>query len=326
MLSLIRSDLYRLAHGKMVYVALALLVAYFGMTAYSNYQSSQPEGIAQMEQDVVQMKQWDADPENIAQMEQTIRTFKTRTFIGGYTDADVVGIAPGGLLGAILCMLAALFCYQDSSAGFAKSQLPAFTGHRMSGSRPPMGRGAYYAGKLLTIAILDAVFLVITVILGIISQALLGFVPSNPEPAWQIALWMLLTWLLLCGYTYFAAAACWTIRSSTAGIILSALAGAQGLESLVMVALSSATRIANSAALSNLTAAVGRWLPTTSTDILLNGAAALFGSGGDNAWEAAVQALATTAHPFTHVLMTGLVFCAATGMIAVAIARKRDVA
>ena len=259
-------------------------------------------------------------------MEQTIHEFKTHTFDGGYTDADSVGIAPGGLLGAILCALTALFCYQDFSAGFVKSQLSAFVGHRSSGKRPPAGHGAYYIGKLLTISIVDAAFLIITVALGVGSHVLLGFTASDPEPVWQIAAWMLLTWLLLCGYTFFTAAACWTLRSSAAGIILALGAGAQVLESLIMVALSGAASAADSLTLSNLVATIGNWLPTASTDILLNGASALFGGIGDEAWVAAFQALATTAHPLTHVLVTGLVFCIVTGVLAVAIARRRDVA
>ena len=326
MLNLIRSDLYRIAHGKMVYVAFALLVAYFGMTAYSNFQSSQPEGIAQMEQDLAQLKQENAEPENIVQMEQTIHAFKTRTFDGGYTDADSVGIAPGGLLGAILCVLTALLCYQDFTAGFAKSQLSALVGHHMSRRRAPMGRGAYYAAKLATVAIMNAAFLTVTVASSISSNTALGFTVSDPEPIYQIATWMVLTWLLLCGYTFFTAAACWALRSPAADVIISLLAGSQALESLLMVALGGMARAADSVALSNLTAAIGEWLPATSTNILLNGAPALFGGTGDTAWADAIQALATTAHPLTHVLITGLVFCAVAGVLAVAIARKRDVA
>ena len=326
MLNLIRSDLYRLAHGKMAYVALAILVAYFGMTAYSNFQSSQPEGIAQMEQDLAQLKQEDAGPENIVQMEQTIHAFKTRTFDGGYTDADSVGIAPGGLLGAILCVLTALLCYQDFSAGFAKSQLSALAVHQMRGRCAPAGRAAYYTARLAAIAVIDAMLLIITVTLGIVSNAVLGFTVSNPEPIWQVTVWMLLTWLLLCGYTFSTAAACWTLRSSAAGVIISLLTGSQALESLLMVALSSMARAADSAALFSLTATIGEWLPTTSTNILLNGASALFGGTGDTAWADAIQALATTAHPLTHVLIAGLVFCTVASVLAVAIARRRDVA
>ena len=326
MLNLIRSNLYRLVHGKMTYVALALLVAYFGLTTYSNFQSSQPADIAQMEQDLVQMKRENAEPADIAQMEQTIHAFETHVLNGGYTDANSVGIAPGGLLGAILCVLTALFCYQDFSAGFAKSQLSALAGRQMRAGHPPMGRGSYYAAKLTTLAIMDAAFLTITIALGTASNAILGFTVSDPEPAWQIAIWALLTWLLLCGYTFLTAAACWILKSSAAGVIFSLLAGSQALESLIMVVLNSVARATGGPALSNLAAAVGEWLPMTSTNILLNGAPALFGGLGDTAWADAIQALATTAHPLTHVLATGLVFCIVTSMLAVAIARKRDVA
>ena len=326
MLNLIHSNLYQLAHGKMVYVAFVLLVAYFGLTAYSNFQSSQPEGIAQMEQDLAQLKQEDAEPESIVQMEQTIHAFKTHTFDGGYTDADLVGIAPGGLLSAILCVLTALLCYQDFSAGFAKSQLSALVGHQMSGAHSPAGRGSYYAAKLATIAIMDAVFLTITVTLAIASNAILGFTVSDPEPAWQVAAWTLLTWLFLCGYTFAAAAITWAERNQAVGVVGALLLGSQALEGIMQLALSSGVQLFPGTVIAAALDVIAAWLPTVSTNILLGGTPALFSTANGGLWEAAAQALSLTAHPLTHVIVTALGFLA-LGLVVVFLGcRRRDVA
>ena len=326
MLNLIRSDLYRLVRSRMVYVALAIVALYFGVTAYSNFQSLQPSEIAQMRQDVAQMQQEGAEPEDIAQMEQTIRIFETRTLDGGYTSANLVGVAPGGFLGIILCVLAALFCHQDFGAGFAKNQLSALAGHRMVGRRPSVGRDAYYASKLLTIAIVNALFLAVTVVLGIASQMLLGFAVRDPEPIWQIATWMLLTWLILCGYTFFVAAIAWGERNQAVGAVGALLVGSQGLEAIIQLVLGTGARLVPGTGVAAALEAISAWLPTVSTDILLGGASALFGGVTDGLWAATLQALSTMAHPLAHVVVTAWGFLALGLAIVFLGCRRRDIA
>ena len=326
MLNLIQSNLYRLVRSKMVYVALAIIALYFGMTAYSNYQSSQPADIAQMRLDLVQMRSEGEDAESIAQTEHMIRAFETRTLDGGFTGADMVGVVPGGLLSIILCVLAALFCHQDFSTGFVKNQLSALTGHRVTGERPPIGRGAYYAGTLMTIAIMNAVFLIVTVTLGIASQVLLGFTVRDPEPAWQIAAWMFLTWLILCGYTFFVAAIAWGERNQAVGAVGALLVGSQGLETIIQLVLSTGAQLVPGTGIAAALEAISAWLPTVSTNILLGGASALFGGTTGGFWEATLQVLSTMAHPLAHVVVTTCGFLALGLAIVFLGCRRQDIA
>lgn len=323
MLNLIRSDLYQLIRSKMIYVALTLLVAYFGINTWSLSGWEQPNNIAQIKHELAAQQ---ADPSiDDTWTNDDLYGYQTRTF-ESYTGSNIMGIAPGGLLSMMLCTLTALFCYQDFRAGFIKNQLSAYAGHRVHGRRTPSGRGAYYAAKLTTIALVNSVFLLLTMGLAATSYAICGFTVRNPEPFWQIIIWALLTWLILCGYTFATAAITWAVRNQAVSVVMALLLGSQALEAMIQLALSAGAQFFPQTGIAAALDATTTWLPTTSTNILLGGAPVLFGRTGSGLWEATAQALSLTAHPLTHVIVTALGFLALGLAVVFLGCRRRDVA
>ena len=325
MLSLVRSDLYRLLRSKMIYAALGFLVLYFAVNTWSLSGWEQPDNIARIKHELAAQQ---VDPDVASRWtNEDLYSFETRTF-ESYTSSNIMGIAPGGLLGIVLCTLTALFCCQDFRNGFIKNQLTILAGHRAAGGRVPAGRGAYYAGKLITIALVDALFLLTTMALGFASYAIAGFTVRNPEPAWQIAVWALLTWLVLCGYTFATAALTLAIRNQAFSVIAALAVGSQAFESAVGLVFEAIRQQLPGTGLAAVAGTANTWLPAMSTNILLDGAPALFGSttGTNGFWEATLQALSSTAHPLAHVIATAFGFLTFTLAAVFIGCRRKDAA
>ena len=303
MFNLLKSDVYRLVHGKMLWVGLAFLALVVVGAAGLVWFATTPE-FAQMVNEQAQEEarqsgatvtlttpnSADLDAEEVQALNEKV--IGSRTY--SYGNTFMVGF-----LGLILAVLAALLASSDFDTGFAKNVLA--------------GRGdrrAYFAEKLVLIAVLCGVFLLAGMLLSDAVYAVLGFSYERTETVGEYWSWAVLSWLVLTAYAFLGALIAWATRSKTVGVVFAALVPTGFLESMVLGA---------AAVLAPAMPLVGdavQWLPLSVQQRLAAGGTGLFGAGAS-----AVAGLPAAAQAL---IVFGAIaaVCAALSLTA---CRKRDV-
>ena len=297
MFNLLKSDVYRLVRGKMLWVGLAFLALVVVGAAGLVWFATTPE-FAQMvsEQAQEEARQSgatvtlttpngaDLDAEEVQALNEKV--IGSRTY--SYGNTFMVGF-----LGLILAVLAALLASSDFDTGFAKNVLA--------------GRGdrrAYFAEKLVLIAVLCGVFLLAGMLLSDAVYAVLGFSYERTETVAEYWSWAGLSWLVLTSYAFLAA------RSKTVGVVFAALVPTGFLESMVLGA---------AAVLAPAMPLVGdavQWLPLSVQQRLA--------AGGTGLFEAGASAVAGLPAAAQALIVFGAIaaVCAALSLTA---CRRRDV-
>ena len=178
MLNLLKSDLYRLVHGKMLWVGLAALLAvvvgaagliWFATTPLFaemvNEQAANNQAAANAgstwNMQLTTPNNADLDAAEVEALNEKV--INSRTYSYGSTFMV-------GFLGLIVSVLAALIAASDFDSGFAKSVL---AGRR---SRLP-----YFGEKLLLIALVCGAFLLVAMVASDAAYLLLGFSYEHAE-------------------------------------------------------------------------------------------------------------------------------------------------
>ena len=307
MLNLLKSDLYRLVHGKMLWVGLAALLAvvvgavgliWFATTPLFaemvNEQAANNQAAANAgstwNMQLTTPNNADLDAAEVEALNEKV--ISSRTY--SYGNTFMVGF-----LGLILAVLAALLASSDFDTGFAKNVLA--------------GRGdrrAYFAEKLVLIAVLCGVFLLAGMLLSDAVYAVLGFSYERTETVGEYGSWAVLSWLVLTAYAFLGALIAWATRSKTVGVVFAALVPTGFLESMVLGA---------AAVLAPAMPLVGdavQWLPLSVQQRLA--------AGGTGLFEAGASAVAGLPAAAQALIVFGAIaaVCAALSLTA---CRRRDV-
>ena len=197
MFNLLKSDMYRLVHGKMLWVVTAIVVAASVFVVAMMHAVSSPEGpaaaaasvaaAAEAVEDVAEnaaeaekgaasgsasAELWASvaeDPQALSEADFEDVSREMRTFT---TPADMLGdsVVSGGMLTLIVALVAALFCAQDFTTRFARNLV-----------MDRRGRVRYYGEKIVLVGVLAAFFLAVVSLTSVASrwQAL----PTRPRTA-----------------------------------------------------------------------------------------------------------------------------------------------
>ncbi len=197
MLNLLKSDVYRLVHGKMLWIGAAIVVvvalAAAGMAWWIttpqfadmvNASIGQPDGAG--------MTVSGGEPP--APLNQAVMDNFTHT-----VDQVLVG---SGALTVLVSVLAGRVALDDFSTRFVQS---VFTVRR--------SRWDYYAEKLLLAAMLAAAFVLLADTAVAAAFALFGFSYDVVQPIGEIALWTVLVWLVTTAFTWLSCVVAWLSRS-----------------------------------------------------------------------------------------------------------------
>ena len=267
MYSLLKSDAYRLVHGKMLWVLLAVLLVFVAGAVGLVWFGTTPQ-FAQMvnEQTARNMADSpdasielsasnDADltGEEVAMLNE--KSIDSRTYAYGQM------IVTGGVLGMLATIFAALFLISDFDTGFARS---VFAGRAR--------RASYFVEKLVVCGAVCALFLLAGMFAVDAGYALAGFSVERVEPLGEYWAWVGLAWLNAMAYVLITAVAVWATRSKAAGVAVAVVVASGMLASAIMLAAQ-----ALAPAFPVLAEAV-LWLPRSCTRLLGSGAIDLFAS------------------------------------------------
>ena len=317
MFNLLRSDVYRLVRGKMLWVGLSFLALVVVGAAGLVWFATTPE-FAQMVSEQAQQKPPQSgmsvtittpnnaglDAEEVQVLNE--KTLGSRTY--SYGNTFMVGF-----LGLIVAVLAALLASSDFDTGFAKNVL-AGRGNRR----------AYFAEKLVLIAALWA-FLLAGMLLSDAAYAVLGFSYERTETVAEYWSWAGLSWLVLTSYAFLAALIAWATRSKVAGVVFAALVPTGFLGSMLLSAAAVAASSASSAASSRasvlapampLVGDAMQWLPLSVQQRLA--------AGGTGLFEAGASAAAGLSPAVQGLIVFGAITVACAAL-ALTVCRRRDV-
>lgn len=302
MFNLLKSDIYRLVHGKMLWVGLTFLALVVVGAAGLVWFATTPEFAQMVNEQAQEARQGgatvtltapngaDLDASEVQALNEKV--IGSRTY--SYGNTFMVGF-----LGLIVAVLAALLASSDFDTGFAKNVLA--------------GRGdrrAYFAEKLVLVAALCGVFLLAGMLLSDAAYAVLGFSYERTETVGEYWGWAGLSWLVLTAYAFLGALIAWATRSKTVGVVFAALVPTGFVESMALGA---------AAVLAPAMPLVGdavQWLPLSVQQRLAAGGTGLFDAGAS-----AVAGLSPAAQGLIVFVAIAAV-CAALSLTA---CRKRDV-
>ncbi|OUO86017.1 hypothetical protein B5F40_15490 [Gordonibacter sp. An230] len=293
-----KSDLYRLAHGKMLWVGLALMALLVAGAAGLLWFATTPQ-FAQMVADQAERDRQDMTTGSYQQdgsgqltaeegAEGASTEMPEATTGGGFriTDGSGASLTPeevssfsekmlpsrtgsyaqmlisGGLLAMVVSLVAALFLASDFETGFAKN---VFAGRSRR-------RAAYHVEKLVLCGVLTAVFLLVSVAATEGAFALAGFEYRAAETLGEYWGWMGLAWLSVMVYAVATGAVVLLSRSKAVGIVF-AIIVASGMLANIVVMLASAF----APAFPILNDAV-KWLPASGVKLLGSGGVGLLTS------------------------------------------------
>lgn len=179
MYNLLKSDLYRLVHGKMLWVALACLVALAASSGWFVWFGTTLPDVSTTSE-----LAWDSRTHTYAQL-----------------------LIEGGLLPLIVSIVVALLFAGDYETGFAKS---VFAGR--------LHRAPYFAERLVLCALLCAAFLFAGMLVADASFAVFGSAYQRVETVGEYWTWVGLAWLEATAYAIMTALVAWLTRSKAAAV------------------------------------------------------------------------------------------------------------
>ncbi|HIW75495.1 MULTISPECIES: hypothetical protein [Gordonibacter] len=308
MFNLLKSDIYRLVHGKFLWVGLAILVVYVALAVGLVWFGTTPT-FAQMVNEQTETGQaaevgpnatfriTDGSGANLSSEEVTSlneKVIPSRT----YSYAQI--LISVGALTLLICLIIGELLLTDFEAGFAKN---IFAGRGR--------RWVYYAEKLVLCAVVSAVFLLIGMALTDVGFALAGFEHRQTETLGEFWGWVVLAWLAVMMYATATAIAVGLTRSKAVSISFVILVSTGILASVVM------TPVAALAPALPILTDLMQWLPTSSVKLLGSGGIGLLSSVEGTA----VEGLTV---PAQIALVAGVVIAACTAL-AVAVCPRKDV-
>ncbi|BAK43658.1 ribose/xylose/arabinose/galactoside ABC transporter permease [Eggerthella sp. YY7918] len=307
MFNLLKSDIYRLVHGRMLWVGLALLAAFVAFTVGLVWFATTPV-FAQMvnEQAEANMSETPSGGVvkitngNSAELTHEEAEALNEKVLPSRTNAYAQTLISGGVLALFVSLTIALFLVSDFETGFAKN---VFAGRRR--------RAAYYLEKLMLCGVLTSVFLLAGMVLTDGGFMLAGFEYRFVETVGKYWSWVALAWLAVVTYVVATSVVVLLTRSKAAGIAFAIIIATGMLASLVMTVAS-----ALAPAFPVLADAV-KWLPTFSVKLL--------GSGGIGLLSSTEGTALVGMTVLTQIaLVAGMVIAACTAL-ALAICPRKDV-
>lgn len=244
MFNLMKSDVYRLVHGKMLWVATGVLVGLIVLGVVLLSAVSTPQFLydaAQMSATATVYGTEDADisldaapdeaadgedgadaaggtedeylygmlfedPENLTMADFEAASREMRTFD---SPLDMLGdsLVSGGLLGALVALVVALFFASDFSTRFVRN-LPL----------DRRGRVSYYGGRLVLVGLIALYFLAVGCLVSIGGFLLAGFTFAALNSVAEVVAFVGLSWLCVTAYGCMTAVLVWVSRSAGAGV------------------------------------------------------------------------------------------------------------
>ena len=298
MFNLLKSDIYRLVHGKMLWVSLALTALFVVGAAGLVWFATTPQ-FAQMVAEQAEHDQQNATASDYRQDDMSLSAAETTAegtteptpeatagMAVRFTDGSGANLTPeevetlnekelpsrtnayaqvlvaGGVLATIVSLVTAIFLASDFETGFAKN---VFVGR---GRR----RAAYYLEKLVLCGVLSAAFLLVGMVFTDGSFAIAGFEYRASEALGEYWGWVALAWLAVTMYAMATGATVLLTRSKAVGIVFALVVATGALASIVMTVASTFAP-----AFPVLDDAV-KWLPTSSVALLGSGGVGLLSS------------------------------------------------
>lgn len=216
----------------------------------------------------------------------------TATWAGIFLDGGVIGLVGG--------IFIALFLWGDFKNGFVRN-LPM----------DRKGRTAYYGGKLIFVALVQAVFLLVAAAACSLFFGLFGFSYLVLDGAGAIALWLALAWLVSVAYAFFVSWLLWLVRSESLAIVGAVVVSTGMLGAFATSALAYLGRAVpwlNS---------IEPWMLVSCFSDLRQGAAGLF--------EGAPMPMLPMVNPAGQVLLLCAIYIALGLVVVFTACRKRDI-
>lgn len=305
MFNLLKSDIYRLVHGRMLWVSLVLLAAFVAGVVGLVWAATTPV-FAQMVNEQAEANM-DETPSggvvkitdgNGAELTPDEAEALNEKVLPSRTNSYAQTLVSGGILALFVSLTVALFLVSDFETGFAKN---VFAGRR--------SRVVYYLEKLMLCGVLTSVFLLVGIVLTDGGFMLAGFEYRFVETVGEYWGWVALAWLAVMTYAVATGVVVLLTRSKAAGIAFAIIIATGILASLIMTVAS-----ALAPAFLVLADAV-KWLPTFSVKLLGGGGIGLLSSSGETA-------LAGLTVPAQIALVSGVAIAVCTALAAVVGPRK----
>ncbi|WP_302963004.1 hypothetical protein [uncultured Adlercreutzia sp.] len=146
------------------------------------------------------------DPENLTMADFEAASREMRTFD---SPLDMLGdsLVSGGLLGALVALVVALFFASDFSTRFVRN-LPL----------DRRGRVSYYGGRLVLVGLIALYFLAVGCLVSIGGFLLAGFTFATLNTVAEVVAFVGLSWLCVTAYGCLTAVLVWMSRSAGAGV------------------------------------------------------------------------------------------------------------
>lgn len=228
MVNILRMDLYRLLHGKSLWVFLAVIVGLVIMTSgimaiitspgFTESMQSASTAAGGFHLGITNPNGTMMDADDYADVSEA-----TAMLSGSMTQISFIGsmFLSGGGLTVIFAIFIALFLASEFESGFSKN---VFT------TQP--NRFAFLGARVIEIILLAAVFTAVTVGASLLAMAI-GRVNVIATPLPELLLWSVLVTLVVAGFGMLTALFVWWTRKMAVGIVAGILLGA-GLATVIL--------------------------------------------------------------------------------------------
>lgn len=306
MINLFKSDFFRVVRSPFFWVLTAVLVGMIVAAAGMMSFIASPEfahmvNEQAMENDsqaMVAVEQADVQDDGVAASEDEPlngKVLESITVTWGNTFLN------GGLLGFVGSLFVALFLLADFKRGFVKN-LPM----------DRRGRIAYYGEKVGFVAISQAFFLLVCAAASTASYAAFGFGYEHADSAGDVALWLLLAWLLCVAYALIVACLSWAFRSDALSSVASVVVSS-GILGVILTQV-----FVRASSVVPVLGQIPQWLPVSAISDLRDGAVGLASNGAGFTF----LQVPAAAHAAVVALVVIVVMCA----IVFAACRRKDIA
>lgn len=307
MFNLFKSDLYRMVRMVSFWVCIVVSVAMMiAIAAAMNWLAS-PEFAVMVTESAMEQSLEAASPEEQVQMRlevaedlEEIEPLNAKILEGGVTTTWSNTFLDGGFLGAFGSLFVIIFFMMDFKNGFVKN-LPM----------DRKGRMAYFGEKLLFVGLIQAIFLLVCACFSTGAFWAFGFTQEVQDSFGEIALWLVLAWLVCVAYGSLVACITLMVKSEALSTVM-----AVGVSSGVLGSLLS-TLLNYIGVMIPLFTQAPQWMLVSTYRDLRNGGAALMGLGD--------QGLFAMAPVFVHVLVIAAIYIAVAVVVTFVVCRKQDI-
>lgn len=217
MFNLLKSDLYRMVRridfwvyagvAAVLMILVACMLSFFASPEFANMVTeSVDRGVQSLteEQRTELTQDLDESLKEIEALRAKVMPSLTSTWSQAFLS--------GGLLGILGSVFIAVFLSRDFKSGFVKNLV-----------MDRRGRWAYYGEKLVFVALVQAIFLAVCAAFSTLGFALFGFTYEVSESVADVALWLALSWLVSCAYTFLTACVVWLTQQEWLSVLWAVL-------------------------------------------------------------------------------------------------------